>query len=562
RVGLLDTPPVAGGVTATVSGAVTIPPDQPLGVYFLSVVADALNTVAESVESNNGLTAASTLEIVPSLPDLVVTSVGIPGETQTGKSVATPTTVVNAGPAASPPYRVGLFLSKDDPTPGAGTMMAMKDMPALAPGASAAVPLSLALPEDLSQGQYFVSAVADVNRLVPDADRSNNALASELPFRVNRNIGGFKTASATLSIAPAVSSPSIGAPFPTAATTACIVNAISPLPVTLNLSGSLTVTGQTSNTGQGTTLLKGNIVRSDGVIVGTGTLTGTFNAVINDSDIATVTVNFTLAIVPAGAVPAPPPATGRFTTSGHVAPGEIQTTLTSGSIDGCGPLSGTVTFRGTQSFFFSLLFFADGGAFAGSTTPHPTYPLPIDAYSAGVVVLFDTTPAPLDQVRFTGPPGSGMSSVPADIRQNFAAGSFYETDTFGLPATSLRGTWFVSYEGATKSFTVAEPQATQRFVAMLPTVTLDSSLRITRIDWVFKDRLTGATVPAPMNADALQVELDEFGVHLYTSPNFTRTVTTTGPLPTPIPVSQVTNLYISYKDTLSGNFYVTSYTRD
>jgi hypothetical protein len=221
-----------------------------------------------------------------------------------------------------------------------------------------------------------------------------------------------------------------------------------------------------------------------------------------------------------------------------------------------------VTFRGTQSFFFSLLFFADGGAFAGSTTPSPSYPLSIDAYSAGVIVLFDTTPASLSQVRFTGPPGSGMSNVQADIRQNFAAGNFYETDTFVLPATSLKGTWFVNYEGATNSFTVAEPEAAQRFVAMLPTVTLDSQLRITRIDWVFKNRLTGAAVPAPMNADALQVELDGFGVHVYTSPNFTRGVTTTGPISPPIPVSQVTNLYISYKDTLTGNFYVTSYTRD
>jgi hypothetical protein len=541
-----------------VSGTVTVPPDLAQGVYFVSVVADALNTVTESVEDNNGLTAATKLEIVPSLPDLVVTSVGIPGETVSGKSVATPTIVINAGTVASPPYRVGLFLAKDDPTPGAGMLMAMKDMPALGPGASAAVPLSVAIPEDLSQGQYFISAVADVNGAIVDADRSNNTLVSDVPFRVNRNIGGFKTASATLSIAPAA-----GAPARPAAASSCFVNQISPSAVTLNLSGSLTVAGQTSNTGQGTTVLKGNIVRSDtGAVVGTGTLTGTFTAVINDSDIATITVNFTLAVVPAGAVPAPPPATGRFTTSGRVDRGELQTTLTSGSIDGCGPLSGTVTFRGTQSFFFSLLFFADGGAFAGSTTPSPSYPLSIDAYSAGVIVLFDTTPARLDQVRFTGPPGSGMSNAQADIRQNFAAGNFYETDTFVLPATSLKGTWFVNYEGATNSFTVAEPEAAQRFVAMLPTVTLDSQLRITRIDWVFKNRLTGATVPAPMNADALQVELDGFGVHVYTSPNFTRGVTTTGPISPPIPVSQVTNLYISYKDTLTGNFYVTSYTRD
>jgi len=56
--------------------------------------------------------------------------------------------------------------------------------------------------------------------------------------------------------------------------------------------------------------------------------------------------------------------------------------------------------------------------------------------------------------------------------------------------------------------------------------------------------------------------VDGPGVHRYASPNFTRGVTTTGPISPPIPVEQVTDLYISYKDTLSGNFYVTSYTRD
>ena len=54
--------------------------------------------------------------------------------------------------------------------------------------ASAAVPLSVAIPEDLSQGQYFISAVADVSGAVADADRSNNTLVGDVPFRVNRNI--------------------------------------------------------------------------------------------------------------------------------------------------------------------------------------------------------------------------------------------------------------------------------------------------------------------------------------------------------------------------------------
>lgn len=66
-------------------------------------------------------------------------------------------------------------------------------------------------------------------------------------------------------------------------------------------------------------------------------------------------------------------------------------------------------------------------------------------------------------------------------------------------------------------------------------------------------------MPAPIHADAIQVEL--VGPLRYeATPDFPRTVTSYT-YPTPIPIAEVDVMYISFKDTLTGNFYVTVYTQ-
>jgi hypothetical protein len=107
---------------------------------------------------------------------------------------------------------------------------------------------------------------------------------------------------------------------------------------------------------------------------------------------------------------------------------------------------------------------------------------------------------------------------------------------------------------------VTDPQTATRFVAMLPTVTLNAAqTHVTAVSWVFKNRLTGATVPAPVEADAIQIEFTGFGID-YASPDLPRTVTSLT-LPTPLPVANLEFMYISFKDTATGHFYVTTYTQ-
>ena len=534
RVALVDVPPLAALATATVNAAVTIPGNVSTGSYFLSVVADATGLIAEENEGNNGLTAAAQVAVVLFLPDLVVATVQPPGNTLSGKLVSAPLQVRNAGLVASGPYRVGVYLSTD-PTPGTGTLVATRDMPALAAGAGADVPVSIAVPDDLPQGAYFMSGVVDLEGTVAEASEVNNALASAVPFQVTRNLTKLTSFSASFSIASAG-----GCGLPTQ---------------TLNLAGTLTLASQTGTTGQGTLTLSGPVLGG-----GTVTFRGPYSAIVNLDE--TVTVAFTATVTGAFT------GTATLTASGSIAGGGTLTaTITSGTLNliapviGTCPFGGTLTAAGEPVFFFSLLHYVFGGGFDGMTTPSPSFPLPITELSLGLTALFDPlTPVAPSTVTFTGPAGSGITSVAAERRQKTVAGYFYESDTMLSAGRTLIGNWSVRYRGATETFTVPNPDTTTRFVAMLPTVTLNAAqTHVTAISWIYKDRTTGATVPAPAYADAIQIEFNGFGID-YASPDFPRTVTS-HTLPTPLPVANLNVLYISFKDAVTGHFYVTTYTQ-
>jgi hypothetical protein len=63
-LGLLAVPSMAGGASVTVTAPVTVPAGLTPGTYFLSAISDALGTVTEESEENNGLTAPTRVGIV------------------------------------------------------------------------------------------------------------------------------------------------------------------------------------------------------------------------------------------------------------------------------------------------------------------------------------------------------------------------------------------------------------------------------------------------------------------------------------------------------------------
>ena len=540
QIALVDAPPIPAGASVPVALMITIPPDMTPGSYFVAAQIDALGTVDESNESDNGGASPTLTQVIAVRPDLVITSVPSPANVLTGKLLSAPLHVRNAGAAASGPFRVGVFLSRNQSTTDA-LQLGTRVIPGLGPGMGVDIPMSLAVPDTLSQGAYYVAALADIDSEVVEGDETNNSLASAVPFQITTNLGKLARVSASF-------------------TTANVGGGCAPefANQTIDLTGTLSVTVQPGTTGSGTITLNGFV---QGAAV---RFVGTFVGTVFPND----TVQISFDVNASGAFSGRAIASGSGTLVDGVLQANVAGTLLVPLFPVC-PFSGALTVTGQTTSFFSLLHFAQGGAFSipppgvNTSTPSPTYPLPITHVSAAFTVVFDPLP-PVDEflVRFTGPAGSGFANTPADDRQDFPdasnpVASFYETDTFPVAGRKLSGTWTVRYRNATQTFSVPDPEAEKRFVAMLPTVTLNAAqTHILSVSWVYKDRRTGVTVPAPLHADSIQVEIDPNG---YKSPDMPRTVFShTFPAPG-IPLSGAAVMYISYKDTLTGNFYVSVY---
>ena len=235
-------PSLAGGASYTASAPVTVPLELAAADYFVSVMADVLGTAVEEVETNNGLTASAQVNVVIVQPDLVVSTITAPVSMPRGKPVTIPMTIRNLGAVASGPYRVGVFVSSSaDPTVAAatGTLLAITDMPSLAPGASAALSPSITPPVSLPQGPYWVSAVADLNRAISEPSELNNGLTAFAASKVVRPLN--KLVRAAMSFTPNGCGDVSGQP--------------------INLGGAFTFTTIGASTANGTLDLSGQLQR-------------------------------------------------------------------------------------------------------------------------------------------------------------------------------------------------------------------------------------------------------------------------------------------------------------
>ncbi len=205
--------------------------------------------LSNPVDAALGAADSATLTIMDFRPDLLVTAVSAPSSALTGKVVSAPTTVRNLGTVAAPAFRVGVFIAQSDNSAGAGQLLALRDVPGLAPGASMSLPTQITIAEDLPPGDYFVSAVADFQGSVGEGDESNNGKASAPSFlRVSKNLTKFQSASASFSLGDAGG----GSSLLSGPAAACDVAG------SVDLTGSFTITSQQQNTATGVADLTGS----------------------------------------------------------------------------------------------------------------------------------------------------------------------------------------------------------------------------------------------------------------------------------------------------------------
>ena len=139
--------------------------------------------VPESDETNNGRTATTQITLVAA--DLVTTSVSGPSAAVAGDSIAVSTTVQNtvAGTQAQG-LRVGVYLSTDPGLPGTGVLLGSRTINTLNGGATSEAVTMVTIPDGTAPGTYCLTAVADDQSHVTEADETNNGAAAATPITI------------------------------------------------------------------------------------------------------------------------------------------------------------------------------------------------------------------------------------------------------------------------------------------------------------------------------------------------------------------------------------------
>jgi hypothetical protein len=471
--------------------------------------------------------------------------VSTPAGTLNGKIVSAPTTVRNLGLVPSPAFRVGLFIASADPLPGAGSLLTQRDVASLAPGASTSLPTQLSIDDDLPPGDYFVSAIADFQSAVPEGDEGNNGLASAPSFiRVVRNLTKFQSASASLS----QSSPSSLRFLRSPQDVTCDAQGA------INLSGSFTVTSQQAQDATGVADLTGTL--NNDAVRYVITFAGTADD--NDHVVATLTsISATGAFIGTGS--------GTFdgTLDGRTLSGTVSGTINT-STGGVCAFTGSLTAVASTSSTLKLATRIQPGSFGFDVTPdNVLFPFSTDGYAPVFTVLFDENfPNPSD-VRFTGPAGSGYANTPGDGELSGLSPDGANARYIGVPRHGVSvvpgGVWSVMYKGTSRSFVLPAADFDARLVVPYPTVTVDPAGNLSQVDWVYRDRLTGAQLTAPPSfiknvQVVLQPNGDAFEIE---SPLFDRSVTSYVVTSRPS-FSDIRELSMRYTD-LGGNLYFVDY---
>jgi len=169
---------LAGG-SSSATTTVTIPASVPPGTYYAGAIADSNDDVFESDETNNGGTGGDTIQITAPTTgsDLVMTEVKGPKSTKAGSVISIDTTVLNQGvEGTGVELQVGIYLSTDaviDPT---DTLLATRQVPALAAGSSNSATNNVYISTQLAPGTYYLGAIADDGDWVAESNEGNNVL--------------------------------------------------------------------------------------------------------------------------------------------------------------------------------------------------------------------------------------------------------------------------------------------------------------------------------------------------------------------------------------------------
>ncbi len=159
------------------SVSVTLPDSIAVGKYYLGVIPDYNNAIAESDETNNASPGAY-MVIAARQADLSVQS-GTPtlssSSVVAGGSVTLTYKIDNLGTDTAVPSKSGIYLSTDHIVGTSATLLTTDALAAVAAGTSSSRSVSVTIPSTLAAGTYYVGAVADYNNAIAESNEGNNS---------------------------------------------------------------------------------------------------------------------------------------------------------------------------------------------------------------------------------------------------------------------------------------------------------------------------------------------------------------------------------------------------
>jgi uncharacterized repeat protein (TIGR01451 family) len=177
RIGTRNITSLGFGQRVTNVTAVTIPLTNLAGTYYLGSIADYANTLPEITETNNML-AGNAIEIVIG-PDLTMTSLRGPLRGSPGGTMQVTNVVANLGPGNSGAFTIGLYLSTDNIITTNDLRIGTRAVSTLPGMTNSTSVTAIALSVTFTNfGVFYLGAIADYLRVVPEISETNNALAS------------------------------------------------------------------------------------------------------------------------------------------------------------------------------------------------------------------------------------------------------------------------------------------------------------------------------------------------------------------------------------------------
>jgi subtilase family serine protease len=162
-------PALAGATNSSGSTLLTIPAGTSAGTYYVLAVADGDGAVAEYSETNN--VGLAWIQIGP---DLVMTALTAPATAGIGASISVSDTTKNQGGGTAGASTTRFYLSTNGIVDASDALLGVRDVGALAAGASSSGTTTLTIPAGTAAGAYYVLAQADGAGVVGETAETNN----------------------------------------------------------------------------------------------------------------------------------------------------------------------------------------------------------------------------------------------------------------------------------------------------------------------------------------------------------------------------------------------------